>query len=288
MNYINVDYQKCVELLRPRIDYYKGIAVYVTQPQDTNMLPYSPDGYVSSLLEKGWVEGYINGEAYHVEAPAIIFMPRKQIIEETRHSNDRLSTQLFLSNEFVEQLMIPNQATNDRVILKLPYYPLTQKQLTTAQNILDTIRIAIKSEESNKDRYIKALIEVWVFNDDIQQFHSQVEKQRINETVEQFLILVKDSAIEHNQVDYYATIVCKSPSQLERLVKQHTGKTIHQWIDYYKIEYCKQRLVENKISIAQLSEEIHFSSPEYLCRYFRQKTELSPSEYRKSNLQHKT
>lgn len=284
MNIIKVDYQKCIGLLSPNIDYYKGIAMYSTLPEDTHLLPYSPDGYVSSLLETGWTEGCINGMEYHIEAPAIIFMPRKQIIEETRHSEDRQSTQLFLSNEYVEQLMLPDQDVNDRVILNLPYYPLTQKQLHNALIMLEAIRHAIKSEMHYKDRYIKALIELWVFDDDIQQFRAQLEKQSKHETVEQFLNLVRYYALEHSQVEYYATMVYKSPSQLERLIKQHTGKTVLQWVDYYKIEHCKQRLAEG-ISIAKLTEEVNFASPEYLCRYFQRKTGLTPSEYKKATAQ---
>lgn len=284
MNTLKVNYQKCIDLLNPNIDYYNGVAVYSTLPEDTHLLPYSLDGYVGSLLAKGWVEGLINGIEYHVDAPAIIFMPRMQIIEETRHSEDRLSTQLFLSNEYVEQLMIPNLDVNDRVILNLPYYSLSKEQLATAQRILAAIRHAIKSEMLFKDRYIKALVELWVFDDDIQQFRSKQNAQHMNKIVEQFLNLVRTSALDHCQVEYYANLVCKSPSQLERLIKLHTGKTVLQWVDYYKIEYCKQRLAEG-ISIAKLAEEVHFASPEYLCRYFQKKTGFTPSEYKKTTSQ---
>lgn len=284
MDNINIDYKKCIQLLEPSIEHYNGVAIYRAMPEDNYQLPFSMDGYVSSLLEKGWVEGTVNGLDYRIEAPGIIFVPRHQMIEELRHSDDRQSLQLFLSNEYVEQLMIPDLKEHDDVILNVPYYPLTQKQLHSAQSILGAIAEALKSSMKYKDRYLKALVELWVYDDDIQQFHDRMEAKTENETVKQFLAAVKQTATEHKTVEYYAQQVAKSPSQLERLLRKHTGKTILQWVDFYKIEYCKQLLATADVSIAQLAARLHFSSPEYFCSFFLRKTGQTPSEYKKTTV----
>lgn len=261
--------------------YEGGVAVSHSLMKRPTLEPFSFDGYVSLVLERGWIEGRINGIEYHVDSPSIIFVPRHQILEETRSSTDMQMTQLFLSNEYVEQLFIPDLNLHDKVILQMSSYPLSQEQLASAQRLISAIEGSIKNDMMYKDRYIRALVELWVFDDDLQKFHSGLKEHQLNETVQKFLDAVKTCAVQQTRVEYYADLVCKSPSQLERVIRQHTEKTVMQWINYYRIEHCKAALISGYSSISQIAQELNFSSPEYLCRFFRQQTGMSPSEYRR-------
>lgn len=281
MAILNIDYNEYLSLTDGDSIHYNGVAVSHTLPKSIFFQSHLIDGYLSCVLKQGWIEGILNGTVYHIDAPAIFFLPRHQIIAEPRCSSDFRSILLFLSNEYVEQLCLPNLDTHDNVILQMPSYALTDEQLATAVNIISTIESAIQKEIVYKDRYIRALVELWVFDDDLQKFHSGLKEHPLNETVQKFLDAVKTCAVQQTRVEYYADLVCKSPSQLERVIRQHTEKTVMQWINYYRIEHCKAALVSNYSSISQIAQELNFSSPEYLCRFFRQQTGMSPSEYRK-------
>ena len=66
---------------------------------------------------------------------------------------------------------------------------------------------------------------------------------------------------------------------LSRKFQQETGKSLTTYIQERKIEYAKRKLIESTASIADLSEELSFSSPSYFSAVFRKVTGQSPAEY---------
>ena len=66
---------------------------------------------------------------------------------------------------------------------------------------------------------------------------------------------------------------------LSRKFQQETGKSLTNYIQERKIEYAKTKLLESAAPIADLSEELSFSSPSYFSAVFRKVTGQSPAEY---------
>ena len=67
---------------------------------------------------------------------------------------------------------------------------------------------------------------------------------------------------------------------LSRKFRRETGKSLTDYIQERKIEYAKRKLIESSASIADLSEELSFSSPSYFSAAFRKFTGRSPMEYK--------
>ena len=61
--------------------------------------------------------------------------------------------------------------------------------------------------------------------------------------------------------------------------KSEYGITILNYIDQLKIEDAKKLLLEQKLSVTEISEQLGFNSIHYFCRYFKKHTGLSPKEY---------
>lgn len=73
-----------------------------------------------------------------------------------------------------------------------------------------------------------------------------------------------------------------SSSQLDRLFLKEFSRTPRQYFEGRRIEYAKNLIVSAPLSMKQITYEIGFSSLPSFSRWFRQKTGLSPKEYKKT------
>ncbi len=69
-----------------------------------------------------------------------------------------------------------------------------------------------------------------------------------------------------------------------KLFTKHFGISPKQFIIDLRIQRAKQLLSEGVLSVAAISEQCGFSNPYHFCRLFKQRTGITPSEYRKANL----
>lgn len=74
-----------------------------------------------------------------------------------------------------------------------------------------------------------------------------------------------------------------SPCYLSHAFKQYTGRSIKQYLLLCRLEEARRRLAETEDSIIDVALESGFSDHSNFTRYFRQKTGMSPSKYRKEN-----
>lgn len=63
--------------------------------------------------------------------------------------------------------------------------------------------------------------------------------------------------------------------------KKESGQSIVEYITQRRVEYAKALLENPNLSIQEISETLHFSSPSYFTCVFRKAAGLSPTEYRK-------
>jgi len=70
---------------------------------------------------------------------------------------------------------------------------------------------------------------------------------------------------------------------LSDLLKTETGKTLKEHIDLKLIDKAKQLLLNTSISVKSLAYHLGFEYPQYFSRFFKNKTGMTPSEYRNTN-----
>lgn len=71
------------------------------------------------------------------------------------------------------------------------------------------------------------------------------------------------------------------PFYLNRLFKEHTGKTIHQTLLSVRIRNAKGLLKRTSLPVEEIVRESGFSDRAQFCIAFRRATGMTPSEYRK-------
>jgi len=78
-----------------------------------------------------------------------------------------------------------------------------------------------------------------------------------------------------------AKAACLSKAHFTKLFKKHTGITPHEYYVNYKISKLKEKLMDANLTIAQAFAACNMDYNGHSARVFREKTGVSPSEYRK-------
>ncbi|SFS55408.1 AraC-type DNA-binding protein [Zhouia amylolytica] len=95
-----------------------------------------------------------------------------------------------------------------------------------------------------------------------------------------FLKLVNQHISSEHQVQFYADRLCVTPQTLSSKLKKISGKTAK----YYLSEVLLQKAeiaLSGSLSIIEISEKLGFRNPSCFNIFFKSKTNLTPTSYRK-------
>lgn len=107
-------------------------------------------------------------------------------------------------------------------------------------------------------------------------------KERSSEYFERLMSLLADNYREQRNVEFYADKMNISSKHLSRVIRNYTGKSVHQWIDEFVALEIKNLLKYSNMSIQQISYTLNFPNPSFMGQYFKRITGMTPGEYKKS------
>ena len=106
--------------------------------------------------------------------------------------------------------------------------------------------------------------------------------QRVEEIFIGFIRLLTGNFIEHHAIPFYAARLCISPVYLSRVVRQVSGRTVIDYINHMLLIEASFLLRTSDLSIAQISDRLHFSDTPSFSKFFSRMKGLSPRAYRES------
>lgn len=84
-------------------------------------------------------------------------------------------------------------------------------------------------------------------------------------------------------VKYFSKALNLSSYYLSDLLKKETGRNTQEYIHFYIIERAKTTLLNSNNSVSQIAYDLGFEYPQHFSKLFKNKTGMSPKEYRKVN-----
>ena len=117
-----------------------------------------------------------------------------------------------------------------------------------------------------------------------------ITREEINHSVVKKFISLLDEYIAQKAereglptVAYFADKCCYSTKYFGELVKTETGRTAKSLINDRLLSASRQLLVDETLSITQISQHLGFEYPQHFVRFFKAQTGKTPSEYRKTS-----
>ncbi len=106
---------------------------------------------------------------------------------------------------------------------------------------------------------------------------------RFEQLLNEYFQTDKPQSIGLPTVTYCAGELNLSANYFGDLVKKETGKTAQEYIQTKVIDLAKEMIFDQCRSVSQIATELGFKYPQHFARLFKQKTGMSPNEYRMAN-----
>ena len=74
------------------------------------------------------------------------------------------------------------------------------------------------------------------------------------------------------------------PDHLSNLIRQEVGRSLHQYIIYYRLQIAKNYLLTTQLGISEIAWRCGFCSAAYFIKVFRENIGMTPKAYRKTKI----
>ena len=108
-----------------------------------------------------------------------------------------------------------------------------------------------------------------------------IARSHREELMFRFLDVLRNNFRNERTIDFYANSLCLSSKHLSKVVKQVSGRTVHDWIDEYVTTEATALLRSTDMTISQVSDALGFASQPLFTKFFRRTTGHKPSDVRK-------
>ena len=247
--------------------------------------PWKCDITTAIIYNQGSAEVSINMKRYKIKAPAMVVMLAEQVLQLHESSDDLKCTCLVMSARFYDDLF--NNIGKTTSLYNSVYHNPVLQLDDTDEYVLSTYLKMTKNLISYKDNSfrLEAIkhLTLTIFFGYMHQMHPGKNDTNgySNNIVSEFMILLKENFKQERECSFYADLLCVTPKYLSTLVKEKTGKTVHEWIDEYISVESKALLRSTKMTIEQISDSLSFSSQDNFSKFFKRVVGISPTEYRK-------
>ena len=99
-----------------------------------------------------------------------------------------------------------------------------------------------------------------------------------------FLNVLQNNFRSERTIDFYAKSLCLSSKHLSKVVKQVSGRTVHDWVDDYVITEAKALLRSTDLTVTQVADALGFASQPLFTKFFRRVAGVNPSDVRKKKV----
>lgn len=106
-------------------------------------------------------------------------------------------------------------------------------------------------------------------------------KDRSVEYFKRMMQLMAENFRTERSVEFYADKMNLTPKHLSRVIRNFTGKSVHQWIDRIVVLEIKNLLRYSDMSIQQISYELNFPNPSFMGQYFKRVTGKTPGQFKR-------
>lgn len=230
------------------------------------------DGRVIRVIS-GHAKILINMKPFHVSRGTMLVFPEDSIME-IEEKDKKFDFQIFSFRNLPDEVTFKEctvfRLSDDDWSLMDEYYQLlrhTVKRLPFSMKSIRALQTALMGE-------LRSILKRE------EEEESQLVLGRKEAIFRKFITLVNQHADKEHNIVFYADQLCLTPNHLGATIREVSGMTVLDWIHRRIIQQAKLLLMYSDLPVGEIAEQLNFSSPSSFCKFFKQKSGMTPLKYR--------
>ncbi|MBC6611469.1 AraC family transcriptional regulator [Hymenobacter sp. BT507] len=249
--------------------------------------PYRGTYYKIGICLRGTLELKANLETYTIDPNCLMLITPHVIKEWTAMSEDHDSLSVFFTREFItSHTTVPTDSFHFLENITRHVLPLSDAEAAAITSSLRFLQQKFPTPHPYREQVIRSLINSLLYEVIAlyEQQHAvlQSTQTRSQQLASAFKNLVNMHSVVERSVKFYADRLCITPKHLTETLKETTGKTASAWIEQAVLLEAKALLQNQQLSVAQISDLLHFADQSAFSRFFRKSIGLSPTAYKQA------
>lgn len=252
----------------------------ITGVNDNMKKSHFHDYYELYYLEVGERYHVLNDELYLLHAnELILFAPH--VMHHSYGDEDVPFTRTLT-------YFVPEEIDNPLLAELLPSktgaYKLDSKHIKLIHPLLKHMLLEQSTYNAFSEEYIHNLLNLLLI--EIVRLNNKVAKSEKSNRIMKVVSYIHEHYNDNLTVELLATKAYLSPYYLCREFKKFSNSTIVQYINTTRIMNAQREILETDKSYTQISADTGFANVTHFNRVFKQILRMSPSEYKRSAMQH--
>lgn len=284
----SLKFQDCI-FLDDNLESGGSIKMYdeVSEDHMVARFPYKLNFWAAFIDIEGQMISIINGQEYRLDRNDALIVPAGAIIESLTCTPDIKDIAMAFADN--QEIMYSQKSTSMiSAWLKrqaAPYkFRIEPERLKSYLNLYEGAkRLYMSAEPHHRDDIVKGLLQISTASFSTDMSSTISERQPSNRAEELYFEFMNDLqkyCTSQRKVGFYAEQCCVCTKYFTRQIKAASGKTPMQLIKERVIIEAKAMLNSDNDSIKRISEAMNFPNSAFFCRYFKQETGMSPTEFR--------
>ena len=239
------------------------------------------------ICHRGRIDFLFNDVKQRCKSGEFLFWFAKSNLTDLEFSKGFSATVLLVENQFLNN-NIPDQNWGIDAALHSRQYPVEQLNDTNdRQRVLSNFHLLNAKfldkehhfyEEALKLQMRLFILEMW--HTFVNEYERRKRSLQTGTLYERFRHLIEDHCMKEREVQFYANQLNITAKYLNAISKQNSGITASEWIQRFAKERIVLLLQNENLNIAEISDEMGFSSRSFFTRYVKKVLGVTPSEYR--------
>ena len=232
----------------------------------------------------------LNGINYQLERNSSLFVDRKMVIDNVRHTEKFNCVICAMSTDVGFGFFNKSLTQSIMHIMSNPVIKMNQTEVDLMMKYYELLVFKMDHPEMNFGREtVRDIIRCFAY-DLLSNINRHLDNDVEGDMLRQgdriyrrFMLLLAENTNVNRSVKSYADELCVSPKYLTSVCRKHSQFTASELIATSIVSRIKQLLLYSDLSIKEVAAEMGFDNLSFFGKYVRKHLGLSPNKYRKAN-----